>query len=59
MINLNNDKVKFDPNKTYNYVEIADINSAGSEIINSEPILGQSYLQEQVIELKKMILLLQ
>ena len=40
LINLNNDKVKFDPNKTYNYVEIADINSAGSEIINSEPILG-------------------
>lgn len=40
LIDLNDKKVKFDPQKTYKYVEIADVNSAGSEIINSEPILG-------------------
>lgn len=40
LIVLNNKKVKFNPEETYNYVEIADINSSGSEIINYEPILG-------------------
>ncbi len=34
-------KTKIDPNEYYNYIEIADINSSGSEIINSEKLLGE------------------
>lgn len=41
IVKLNNAKVKFIPDQIYEYIEIADINSAGSEIINSELILGE------------------
>ena len=41
IVEIENKKIKIIPDKYYDYVEIADVSSTGSEIINSEQILGE------------------
>jgi len=41
IVDIESKKINIIPEKYYDYVEIADVNSTGSEIINSEQILGE------------------
>ena len=45
-------KIKIDPEQTYRYVEISDVNATGCEIINSTEILGSDLPSRASYQLK-------
>lgn len=53
LVEFNYNKIKIDKEKKYNYIEIADINSYTSEIINCTEMLGEDLPSRASYELKE------